>query len=54
MLTLNEVLPDNLKWGKLAECFIDGFKETFPGFWKLEPLSALEMGLVKNYLEESE
>ena len=53
-LTLNEVLPVNLEWKKLAQCFVDGFQQTFPGSWKPEPMSSLEMELVKNYLEESE
>ena len=53
ILTLNELLPVNLGWEKLALCFENGFQETFPGLWKLEQLSSLEMELVKNYLEES-
>ena len=53
-LTLNEVLPVNLEWGKLAQCFEDGFRETFSGSWKSGPLSSLEMELVEKYLQESE
>jgi lipoyl(octanoyl) transferase len=53
-LTLSEVLPVNLEWGKLAQCFEDGFQETFSGLWKPEPLSSLEMELVEKYLQESE
>ena len=53
-LTLNEILPVNLEWGKLAQCFEDGFRETFSGSWKSGPLSSLEMELVEKYLQESE
>ena len=53
-LTLNEVLPVNLEWEKLSQCFADGFQETFSGLWKPGALSSLEMELVKNYLEESD
>lgn len=53
-LSLNEVLSINLEWGELSQCFEDGFQETFPGTWKPEPLSALEMELVEKYLQEIE
>lgn len=51
-LTLNEVLPVSLEWGKLVHCFKEGFQETFSGLWKPEPLSPLEIELVKGYLSE--
>ncbi len=51
-LTLKELLPMKPEWTELVPCFVDGFQKTFPGLWKPEPLSALEMELVKGYLEE--
>jgi lipoyl(octanoyl) transferase len=54
MLTLNDILPVNLEWEKLAQYFEDGFQETFPGSWKPDSLSSLEMELVEKYLEKSE
>lgn len=53
-LTLKEALPVNLGWGELAHCFVDGFQKTFPGVWKPETLSPLEMKLVQEYLEQDE
>ena len=53
-LTLNEVLSVNLEWEKLAQCFEDGFQETFSGSWKPDSLNSLEMELVEKYLDESE
>jgi len=51
-LTLKELLPKKPEWSELAPCFVDGFQQAFPGLWKAEPLSVLEMELVKSYLEE--
>ncbi len=53
-LTLNEILPINLGWEKVAQCFVEGFQETFSATWKPGSLSLLEKELVRNYLEESE
>ncbi len=53
-LTLKDVLPIKPEWAELAPCFVDGFQKTFPGLWKAEPISTLEMELVKEYLEEDE
>jgi lipoyl(octanoyl) transferase len=52
-LTLKEVLPAIPEWGELVRCFKDGFRNTFPGFWKTETLSPLEIELMKSYLKES-
>jgi len=38
----------------VAHCFVEGFQQTFPGYWKPETLNSFETELVKEYLEENE
>ena len=52
-LTLKEALPVKPDWGELANCFTNGFQNTFPGNWKTETLNSLEMKLMKGYLKEN-
>ncbi|HCK69126.1 MAG TPA: hypothetical protein DHW17_07575 [Nitrospina sp.] len=42
------------EWGEVANCFVEGFQQTFPGYWKPETLNSFETELVKEYLEENE
>jgi lipoyl(octanoyl) transferase len=53
-LTLKEILPVKLEWSDLADCFAEGFQNTFPGYWKTATLDSLEKELVKGYLAENE
>ena len=53
-LTLKEVLSIKPEWGEVAHCFVEGFQQTFPGYWKPETLNSFETELVKEYLEENE
>ena len=52
--TLKEVLSIKPEWGEVAHCFVEGFQQTFPGYWKPETLNSFETELVKEYLEENE
>ena len=52
--TLKEVLSIKPEWGEVANCFVEGFQQTFPGYWKPETLNSFETELVKEYLEENE
>ena len=52
--TLKEVLSIKPEWGEAANCFVEGFQQTFPGYWKPETLNSFETELVKEYLEENE
>ena len=52
--TLKEALSIKPEWGEVAQCFVEGFQQTFPGYWKPETLNSLETELVKEYLEENE
>ena len=52
--TLKEVLSIKPEWGGVANCFVEGFQQTFPGYWKPETLNSFETELVKEYLEENE
>ncbi len=53
-LTLKEALSIKPEWGAVAHCFVEGFQQTFPGYWKPETLNSFETELVKEYLEENE
>ena len=53
-LTLKEALPIKPEWGEVAHYFVEGFQQTFPGYWKPETLNSFETELVKEYLEENE
>lgn len=53
-VTLKEVLPIKTQWGQLSRCFVEGFENIFPGYWKSDTLNALEEELVKGYLREDE
>ena len=53
-LTLKETLSIKPEWGEVAHCFVEGFQQTFPGYWKPETLNSFETELVKEYLEENE
>jgi len=53
-LTLKEALPIKPEWGEVAHYFVEGFQQTFPGYWKPETLNSFETELVKEYLEEDE
>ena len=52
--TLKEVLSIKPEWREVANCFVEGFQQTFPGYWKPETLNSFETALVKEYLEENE
>mgnify|MGYP000044093172 FL=1 len=52
--TLKEVLSIKPEWREVAHCFVEGFQNTFPGYWQPETLNSLETELVKEYLEENE
>ena len=51
--TLSDVLPGKPKWGEVASYFVEGFQNTFSGFWQSKGLSLLEKEMVKEYLEAS-
>ena len=53
-LTLKEALSIKPEWGEVAHYFVEGFQQTFPGYWKPETLNSFETELVKEYLEENE
>ena len=48
--TLKEVLSIKPEWREVAHCFVEGFQNTFPGYWQPETLNSLETDLVKEYL----
>ena len=54
ILSLKKVLSVKPEWGAVAHCFVEGFQQTFPGYWKPETLNSFETELVKEYLEENE